>query len=232
MDCITRAPLRFAALALGALLFADCLAAVAATRAEEPDTWYVEGVAQGTNGFQVSHFWSKGRKLRSESVVAGHLVMTFVSGDTYYAIDGLSGVGVAIQRSPKALAADAKGGRPMANEGRELIARGAEKVGTERIGGREVVVYRLTDAQGKHTAWVTNDPQQLLVKLETFRRGEGESATTIFNYERGLEIPDSFFEPDARFTLERMTYQDYLTRIAKGPVGPVPVIHTDLLVGE
>lgn len=203
-----------------------------AARAEEPDTWFVEGFAQGTGGVQLSYFWSKGRKLRSQSVIGGHLVLTFVSGNRYYAIDGLSGVGVAIQRSPKALAADAKGGRPMANEGRQLVARGAEEVRTERLGGREVKVYRLTDAQGKHTAWVTNDPQQLLVKLETFRRGEGQSATTIFSYQRGLEIPDAFFEPDPRFTLEQMSHEEYLTRIANGPVGPVPVIHTDLLVGE
>lgn len=201
-------------------------------RADEAETWYVEAIGQGVGGVQVSSFWSKGRKLRSQSVIGGHLVLTYVNGDTYYAIDGLSGVGVAIRRAPKALADDAKGGRPMANEGRQLVARGAEEVKTERLGGREVKVYRLTDAQGKHTAWVTNDPQQLLVKLETFRRGEGQSATTIFSYQRGLEIPDAFFEPDPRFTLERMTHEEYLTRIAQGPVGPVPVIHTDLLRGE
>jgi hypothetical protein len=215
----------FVVLALG-------LVPVPSARADAPETWYVEAIAQGIGGIQVSHFWSKGRKLRSQSVVGGHLVLSYVNGDTYYAIDGLQGVGIAIRRSPKALADDAKGGRPMGNEGRLIIARGAEEVRTERLGGREVKVYRLTDAQGKHTAWVTNDPQQLLVKLESFRRGEGQSVTTIFTYERGLEIPDSFFEPDPRFTLEHMTHEEYLTRIAQGPVGPVPVIHTELLRGE
>lgn len=201
-------------------------------QAEEPDTWYVEAFAQATGGVQLSYIWSKGRKLRSQSVVAGHPILTLVTGETYYTIDGLSGTGIAIRRSAKALAADAKGGRPMANEGRELVARGAEEIRTERISGREVKVFQMTDAQGKHTAWVTNDPQQLLVKLETFRRGDGQSAITLFSYERGLEIPETFFEPDPRWTIERMTYEEYLARSAQGPVGPVPVIHADLLSGE
>lgn len=203
----------------------------AAPRAAESETWAADTITSSDTGIEIAHAWSKGRKFREDRVVAAIPVVTIVNGDTYYAIDALTGEGVAITRSPKAIAGDAKGGRPMDERIQRTIQAGAEKIGTERIGGRPCVGYQLTDDKGKQTVWLTDDALRLPVRAEIFDRKSGRSADTRFNWTRDLPIPDAFFEPDPRLRMERVGYDEYVKRSQSGPVGPVPVIHGNLLHG-
>jgi hypothetical protein len=197
------------------------------------ETWAADAFTQADAGVEVAHVWSKGRRFREERVVSMVPIVTIVNGDVYYAIDGLAGRGVAISRSPKALADDAKGERPMDQQIQGVIKKGAEKVGTERIAGRNCVGYQITDQNGKQAVWVTDDALRLPVRAEIFDRQTGKSAKTHFTWARDLPIPDSFFEPDPRIQLERVGYDEYMRRVQAGEkVGPVPVIHGVLLHGE
>ncbi len=196
------------------------------------DTWFAEAITPSDIGIESSYLWSKGRKLRADTVVAGTPVVTIVNGATYYAIDGRSLVGTAIERAPKALANDAKGGRPFLNDSERMIAMGGEKVSSERIAGRPCDVYRLTDSEGKKTIWMTQDNLHLPVKIELFGRAAGQTATTIINWSRGFDVPDAFFEPDPRVTLERLSYQDYVNRARTRAPSAVPVLYGDLLHGH
>jgi hypothetical protein len=197
-----------------------------------PDTWYAEAITQSDLGIESSYLWSKGRRMRADSVINGIPVVTIVNGPTYYAIDGRSLVGTAIERAPKALANDQKGGRPFLNDGERMIAMGAEKISSERIAGRPCDVYRLTDSDGKKTVWMTQDNLHLPVKIEVFGRQEGQTATTVINWNRGFEVPDTFFEPDPRVTLEHLSYQDYVNRARERTPSAVPVMYGDLLHGH
>jgi outer membrane lipoprotein-sorting protein len=196
------------------------------------ETWFAEAITQSDLGIESSYLWSKGRKLRADVVVGGTPVVTIVNGATYYAIDGRSMTGTAIERAPKALANDAKGGRPFLNDGDRMIAMGGEKVGNERIAGRPCDIYRLTDNDGKKTIWMTQDSLHLPVKIELYGRANGQTATTIINWNRGFEVPDAFFEPDPRFTLDRVSYQEYVNRAREGKPSVVPVLYGDLLHGH
>jgi outer membrane lipoprotein-sorting protein len=196
------------------------------------ETWFAEAITQSDLGIESSYLWSKGRKLRADVVVSGTPVVTIVNGATYYAIDGRSMIGTAIERAPKALANDAKGGRPFLNDGERMIAMGGEKVGSERIAGRACDVYRLTDNDGKKTIWMTQDSLHLPVKIELYGRTSGQTSTTIINWNRGFEVPDAFFEPDPRLTLDRVSYQEYLNRSKERLPSAVPVLYGDLLHGH
>jgi outer membrane lipoprotein-sorting protein len=196
------------------------------------ETWFAEAITQSDLGIESSYLWSKGRKMRADVVVGGTPVVTIVNGATYYAIDGRSMIGTAIERAPKALANDAKGGRPFLNDGERMIAMGGEKVGSERIAGRPCDVYRLTDNDGKKTIWMTQDSLHLPVKIELYGRASGQTSTTIINWSRGFEVPDAFFEPDPRLTLDRVSYQEYVNRSRERLPSAVPVLYGDLLHGH
>jgi hypothetical protein len=197
-----------------------------------PETWFAEAITQSDLGIESSYLWSKGRRMRADTVIGGVPVVTIVNGPTYYAIDGRSLVGTAIERAPKALANDAKGGRPFLNDGERMLAMGGEKISSERIAGRPCDVYRLTDSDGKKTIWMTQDNLHLPVKIELFGRETGQTATTIINWSRGFDLPDAFFEPDPRITLEHVSYQDYVNRSRDRLPSAVPVIYGDLLHGH
>jgi hypothetical protein len=222
------------ALAAGSALFAGLTLFSAHGRAAEgaADTWFAEAITQSDLGIESSYLWSKGRKMRADTVVAGTPVVTIVNGATYYAIDGRSLVGTAIERSPKALANDAKGGRPFLNDGDRMIAMGGEKIGSERIAGRPCDIYQLTDREGKKTIWMTQDNLRLPVKIELYGRSAGQTSTTIINWSRGFEVPEAFFEPDPRLNLERISYQEYLNRSKDRLPSAVPVLYGDLLHGH
>ena len=79
--------------------------AVPASPQAQP-TWYAQALTRGDAGLNVTHFWSKGAKLRAETVVSGHKVVTIVHGEWYWAYDGLTLDGVAIRRDPRAVALD------------------------------------------------------------------------------------------------------------------------------
>ncbi|HME73324.1 MAG TPA: hypothetical protein VKM54_26165 [Myxococcota bacterium] len=220
-------------LAVSALVAELTLSPAHGHAAEGPaETWFAEAITQSDLGIESSYLWSKGRKLRADSVIAGTPVVTIVNGTTYYAIDGRSLVGTAIERAPKALANDAKGGRPFLNDGERMIAMGGEKISSERIAGRPCDVYRLTDSDGKKTIWMTQDSLHLPVKIELFGRAAGQTSTTIINWSRGFDVPDAFFEPDPRVTLERISYEEYLNRARERLPSAVPVLYGDLLHGH
>jgi hypothetical protein len=215
------------------LLLAGVASAQEAKQESPADTWYAQVVTQSEMGFNVQHHWSKGRKLHAEVVAGpGELVITLVNGPWYYSIDAVRGQGIAVRRSPKALANDAAGGRPFGNEGQDLLERGAEKVRSEDVGGRKCDLYRLSEAAGRRELCLTSDEHRLPLRMETFSRASGFTFQKSFvNWTRELALPDAFFEPDPRWQLERFEYEDYAQRAARGPFG-VPVLHGDLLHGR
>jgi hypothetical protein len=221
-------------LALSVLLSFAALAPAAAEEPKKPSgpaTWYAQALTRGEAGLNVTHFWSKGPMLRSESVVAGHKIVTIVRGDRYYAYDGLSGEGLSIRRDPAIVAADRADQRPFAREYEILIGQGAELVREETLVGRRAGIYRVTDDRGRRELWVTQDALRIPLRLETYDRESGAQRTTDYlNWQSDLAIPDSFFTPDSHAALKEMDYSEYLRRTSEeGMVGPVPVFYTSLL---
>jgi hypothetical protein len=165
--------------------------------------------------------------------VAGRPILTLVNGEFYTVIDELAGTGVAIRRSPAAIQADARRGRPFGREGDRLVAAGAEKVASETIMGRACDVYRATDPRGRREACLLQDAARLPLRAEEFDRARSATVQIRFlDWSRGFPVADAFFEPDPRVAIERVEYADYLARAPKGPVGPAPVMYRDLLHGE
>jgi hypothetical protein len=233
------------ALAAVALLFA--LGADAAKKGEKadartdekdakaPSSWYARSLVHGDRGIIVWDYWAKGRKLRAETVIGGTPIVTFVSGEFYTIVDMLTQAGVAIRRAPEAIAADRThaGERPFGREGQELIAKGAEFVRSEEISGRPCRMIRLTEERGKTEVWLTDDKRKLPVRVEFFTRDTGAKSTTDYiDWIADLELSDAFFEPDPRVKLERIEYADYVTRTQSAPVGPAPVLFSNLLHGR
>ncbi len=195
-------------------------------------TWYALTLAHAEIGINVAYFWSKGPKLRAETVIAGRKVVSIVSGDTYYAYDATSREGVAIGRSRDAIAKDAPGRRPFGRELEVIVGQGGELVGEEVIGGRTFERYRVTDDAGRREVWVTKDDLRLPVRLEIYTRLTGKTISTDFvNWSSALPIDDGFFEPDAGVRFERLSYDEYAARRFT-PVGPVPILYMDLLTGH
>jgi outer membrane lipoprotein-sorting protein len=230
-----RALVRIAALLLAAFAAAAAHAAdPAPAAASGPSTWFSQVLAHADTGLNVTYFWSKGAKLHAETVIAGRRITTLVNGNTYYAYDAVGQSGVAITRSPKAIAADARGQRPFGREFENLVEQGAERVRDETVMGRACEVFRLTDQLGRREIWVTKDKLRLPVRIVVYRRDTGVTVTTEFiNWLTGLAIADGFFEPESGVKLERFDYDAYIKRSSTGePIGPVPVLYTDLLVGR
>jgi len=198
----------------------------------QPPTWYALTLAHSEIGINVAYFWSKGPKLRAETVIAGRKVVSIVSGDTYYAYDATSGEGVAIGRSREAIAKDASERRPFGRELEVVAKQGGELVGEEQIGGRVCERYRVTDDAGRREVWVTKDELRLPVRLEIYTRLTGKTIHTDFiNWSSALPIDDGFFEPDAGVRLQRLSYEEYAARQFT-PVGPIPVLYMDLVTGR
>lgn len=208
--------------------------APAAKAAPGSSTWFSQVISHSDTGINVGYFWSKGAKLRAETVIAGRRVTTLVSGNTYYAYDAVSQNGVAIIRNPRAIAADARGERPFGREFEKLLSQGAELVREEAVNGRECEVFRLTDQLGRRELWVTKDKLRLPVRVVVYRRDTQKTTATDFvNWLTGLAIADGFFEPESSIAFERLDFDTYMQRSSTGePIGPVPVLYTDLLVGR
>jgi Predicted periplasmic protein (DUF2092) len=212
---------------------------VAAGSAQDPapagsSTWFSQVLSHSDTGLNVTYFWSKGARLRAETVIAGRRVTTIVSGNTYYAYDAVGQNGIAVTRSPKAIAADARGERPFGREFENLVALGAERIRDEKVMGRDCEVFRLTDQYGRRELWVTKDKLRLPVRVIVYRRDTQKTTTTDFvNWLTGLSIADGFFQPESSIALERLDFDTYARRSATGePIGPVPILYTDLLVGR
>lgn len=208
-------------------------AAAAAAKAG-PTTWFGQALATSDSGLNVTYFWSKGSKLRAETVVLGHKVVTIVSGERYISYDGLARVGVDLGRSKGAIAADARRARPFGNELERLLAQGAEKVAEEPLQGVRCDVYRITDERGRREVWALSSDSRLPVRVVVFDRARGARIQTDYvNWQTGLAIDDAFFAPEAGIEFERMSFEDYSERVTQGkPVGAVPILYVDLVAGE
>ena len=223
--------LRLAILALWLAPAASRAVEAAPAKPSGPPTWYAQALTRGEAGLNVTHFWSKGAMLRSETVVAGHKIVTIVRGERYYAYDGLTGEGLSIRRDPATAAADRPDQRPFAREYDILIGQGAELVREETLLGRKAGIYRVTDDHGRRELWVTQDALRMPLRVEIFDRDTGAQRTTDYvNWQSDLAIPDAFFTPDAHAALTEMDYTEYLRRSTdEGSVGPVPVLYTSML---
>lgn len=197
------------------------------------NTWYAQALAQSPVGINVTHFWSKDRKLRAETVIAGRRIVTIVDETTYYAYDLLVRTGIAVQRSPVAIGQDAERSRPFGNELEALLRQGAELIEVDRLGGSEVEVYQITDERGRRKLWVTPDERRLPLRVFAFQRGAGREMTTDYlNWQRGLPILDAFFVPEPGVDIAVLSYDEYVAKQAERiPLGPVPVLYADLLHG-
>jgi outer membrane lipoprotein-sorting protein len=203
--------------------------------AKASSSWYARSLVHGNSGIIVWDYWAKGRKLRAETIIGGTPIVTFVSGEFYTIVDMRTQKGVAIRRAPEAIAADRTraGERPFGREGEELVAKGAEFVRSEEISGRPCRMIRLTEERGKTEVWLTDDKRKLPVRVEFSLRDTGAKSTTDYiEWIADLELSDAFFEPDPRVELERVEYADYVTRTQSGPVGPAPVLFSNLLHGR
>ena len=208
--------------------------APAKPKAEMAPTWYAQALAQGPGGLNVSQFWSKGSKLRAETVVAGHKVVTIVHGEWYVAYDATKGLGIRVRRTEEALAKDAPYKRPFGNEAVKLIKRGGEKIRNETFHGRPAVVYQQTDELGRRTIWTTADALNIPLRIEFYnRRTATEQSTDYIDWLTGLVVPDAFFEPEPWIEIKSYEFEEYARFTGKiGGVGPVPVLYMDLLRGR
>ena len=200
---------------------------------ELPDTWHAQAVARTETALNVTYFWSKGDRLRAETVVAGRRVITIVTGDTYYAYDALLRTGIAVQRSERAVAQDAERDRPFGNDLAAIRRQGAEKIREEPLGGGLAELYQVTNKQGRSRLWVTKEEPQLPIRLELYRRATGtDMATDYLSWQRGLPISDDFFRPEPGINMLVITLDEYIDRQSKRePIGPAPVFYSDLLHG-
>ncbi len=227
--------------ARGALLALGLTAALAAgprparpqPPAGAPPTWYAQVLAHSPGGLNVTHFWSYGPRLRAETVVAGRRVVTIVNGEYYYAYDALTNKGVAVERSPEALAHDATGQRPFGNEVGTLLRQGAEKIREEAVLGRPCDVYRVTDRRGRRELWVTQGTSPLPIRVEVYDRVRKRTFSTEYlSLQSGLAVPLEFFEPAPQVQLERYDIEGYYRRVSRsGAAGPVPILYSNLLHG-
>jgi outer membrane lipoprotein-sorting protein len=199
---------------------------------EASDTWYAERIISGDTPPIVEHLWSKGPKLRAETVIRGHPIVTLVNGERYMTLDKILNTGVSIQRSPDAIREDAERSRPFGNEGSILQEAGGEKVSTEKVGGRPCELYRLTNNEGRQEVCVSRDQARLPLQFKVWRRKSGKEALTRYlDWTSGLALSDEFFEPDPAVTLEHLSYDDYLRRAVNEQIGPAPPFFRDLLHG-
>jgi hypothetical protein len=187
----------------------------------------------GQSGFEVVlvHYWSKGTRFRSETVVAGHPIVTLVRGDEYYTWDALTREGYVVRRTASAIAADARRPRPFGTELNELVAEGGEKIRSETLNGVRVDVYRVTDEDGRRTLWVDAERLDLPIRLETYDRASGRTGRLDWlNWIPGLVMPDTFFEPPEGLNLRRYeSYEAYIEQLGRAPTPPTPPLFHYLL---
>jgi hypothetical protein len=230
---------RSAAVALGLLLPALASGEAAAPAAPSPAaqaqaqaaTWYTERLMSGGKAPAIEHLWSKGPWLRSELVVGGQPIVQLVKGNRYVIVNRLQHEGIAIQRSPLAIANDAAGKRPFADDRDRIIAAGGERVGTQELAGIECEVYRVTDGDGRRETCVT--PGGLPVRTDMWHRASGSSSSASYlSWASQMPLPDDFFEPEAGTVIREYSYDQYLEAVQQGPVGPAPPLHSFLLHGK
>jgi hypothetical protein len=208
------------------------LAAAPAARAQQANAWWTQRLTYGAGPMLVENLWCKGPKMRAEFVFEGHPIVTLVDERRYAMLDLVTRTGVSIARSPASIAQDAKRKRPFAHEPDDLIAEGAEKVGTEVRAGQEVDHYRLTKPGGDQLeVWASTDEYRLPSEWRSFVRSSGQESRVVYLRWVQQAFPDAMFRPDPDVKLEELSYEEYLARAEKGPVGPAPPLFADLLHG-
>jgi hypothetical protein len=221
--------------------FALCLAVLALlpplARAQQapspagPETWYTERLMSSGSAPTIEHLWSKGPWLRSELVVGGQPIVQLVKGNRYVIVNRLQRSGIAIQRSPMAIAHDIEGKRPFADDRDRIVAAGGERVGMQKVGGSDCELYRITDRDGRRETCIT--PTGLPVRTEMWHRASGSSSTASYlTWASNVPLTDEFFDPEPGFAIEEYSYEGYLEAVRKGPVGPAPPLHSYLLHGK
>jgi len=229
---------RLAAALLGLALAALGNAAVAAEKEagkEKPAiaSWYAETVSHSDSGMNVTHLWALDSRFRAETVIGGLELVTIVSGDTYYIYDATTMAGLAIRRSPAAIAEDRRVPRPFGNELDVLIQDGGEKVREETVAGRPADLYRVTDDNGARNVWVTQDDRRLPIRVEVFNRKSGlKRYKEYIDWAAGLPLADAFFAPDPRVQFQRFELDEYVAKVlAKDPATAIPILYGELLNG-
>ena len=197
------------------------------------ENWYAARVTSGDTPFRVEHFWSKGAKVRMETVVRGQPFVTFVNGEYYTVIDPVQKNGTAVRRHPSALKLDRADRRPFARDADRLIEAGAEKVGTEVIAGRSCDHFRATNRLASSEAWVTTDEHKLPLRIVRYDRSDGSTRREEFvDWARPGALPDSFFQASAGYQIERVEYEEYAQRMRRTNETLMPILLPDLLHGR
>jgi hypothetical protein len=195
-------------------------------------TWHAERITSGSAPVRVERLWSKGPWLHAEVVFNGHPILTLVKADRYVMIDAITSKGISIQRSPKAIAQDVGRARPFGNEREAISLRGGEKVKTEGTGDAACDLYRLTDQAGRREVCVSAGAEPLPVFSRAWDRAtSSETETRYLSWMKDVEIADAFFSADPRVALESFTYEAYLAKAQREPVGPAPALYPELLHG-
>ena len=196
-----------------------------------PESWYTEILLTGGAAPTIEHLWSKGPWMRSELVVGGQPIVQLVKGNRYVIFNRIEREGIAIQRNPRAIANDASGKRPFAEDRDRIVAAGGERVGTESLAGQDCDLYRVTDADGKRETCVTS--LGLPVRTEMWQRSSGKSTSANYlSWSSHVPVTDEFFDADPGVKITEYGYDQYLSEIQKGPVGPAPPLHSYLLHGR
>ncbi|MFP6641171.1 MAG: hypothetical protein VCC04_13070, partial [Myxococcota bacterium] len=100
---------------------------------QPPDSFYSMTFGRSGLDLVVTQYWSKGPFLRSVTVVAGHPIVSIVTGKDYYTYDALTRKGYVIRRSKGSVARDDERQRPFALDLQELIDEGGEKIREETL---------------------------------------------------------------------------------------------------
>lgn len=223
--------IHFALLVASLALLPPLARAQAAKPPAGPETWYTERLMSSGGAPTIEHLWSKGPWLRSELVVGGQPIVQLVKGNRYVIVNRLQRSGIAIQRSPQAIAHDAAGKRPFADDRDRIVAAGGERVGMQKLGGSECELYRITDRDGRRETCITT--AGLPVRTEMWHRASGSSSTASYlSWASNVPLTDDFFDPEPGFAIEEYGYDQYLEAVRKGPVGPAPPLHSYLLHGK
>ncbi len=194
-------------------------------------TFYASSIGRSADDFLFVHYWSKGPLFRSETTINGHPVITIVNGVSYYILDPSLGLGIEIQRSPAAIAQDAKRSRPFGREYEEIIASGGEWVRSEKLDGRDVDVYKATNDQGRRTLWLARSELRLPLRIENFDRKSGRTGRLDYViWIPGVHIIDEFFTPSPAIPLKRFeSYGEYMQELRRGPIPPAPPLFRSFL---
>jgi hypothetical protein len=101
------------------------------------------------------------------------------------------------------------------------------------LSGVPAEVWRVTDATGRRTVWVTLGEPKVPLRVENFDRESGDSAVLNYsNWTSNIDLPESTFEPPADLLLQKFEYEQFVEKSLEGLVGPAPILYPRLLHGS